>query len=115
MPPEHAVALAGLGFLVLGGVCMVRSVRRGREACHLLSERHPDLYAALGSPRPSYFDSARRNVYFRFLKERGYTELGDPHLVDVFTALRRSELRFFALLLAGFAALGLAFAWIEWG
>ena len=114
MQAEHRVAIAGLAFLVVCGVMLVASVRRGRELCRLLAERLPAEYSELGSPLPGYFDSPRRNAYFRFIMQRGFEGLEDPHLCEEFGRLRRMEIRQLGFLLAGFAGLGVAFVWLRW-
>ena len=114
MPNEHKVAIAGLVFLLIGGLMLVASVRRGRELCRLLAQRLPEEYVTLGSPQPGYFDSPRRQAYFRFIMQRRFTELSDPHLVAEFTKLHRTEMRQLIVLLAGFGGLGIALVWLNW-
>lgn len=114
MPPEHSIAMAGLAFLVVGGLQLFLSVRRGRELCRRFADRQPDAYAEAGSPLPGYFDSPRRHAYFHFVLRRQYQGLGDPLLVEEFDRLRVSELRQLVFLVGGFAALGVAFVWLRW-
>jgi hydroxyacylglutathione hydrolase len=111
---EHGIAIAGLIFLVAGGLLLAGSVRRGREICRVFEERLPEVYAATGSPLPGFFDSPRRTAYTRFLMQQEFAELGDPHLVTEFEGLRRIEMRQLAYLLAGFAGLGIAVLWLRW-
>jgi len=113
MQPEHAVAVAGSVFLVIGGILMVQSVRRGRELCRLFAERLPELYAETGAPRPGYFDSLRRTAYFQFVMQKQFTELPDPHLAEEFSKLRRQEVRHLTFLIFGFTVLGAAFLWLN--
>lgn len=113
MEAEHAIAAAGLAFFVIGGIQLARSVRRGGELCRMFEQRLPDAYAAAEHPRPGYFNSVRRNAYFRFVLQRGYAGLPDPLLVEEFARLRRSELRQLTFLLGGFAAFGVAFLWLR--
>jgi hypothetical protein len=114
MPAEHRIAIGGLAFLVIGGLLLVASVRRGRELCRRLAERLPDEYAELGSPLPGYFDSTRRDAYFRLVMQRGYATLSDPYLVAEFARLRKSESGQLVYLMVGFACLGIAFVWMKW-
>ncbi|MDH3212207.1 MAG: hypothetical protein OEM05_06955 [Myxococcales bacterium] len=46
---------------------------------------------------------------------REYISLSDPFLVTQLERHRRSEVRFFSFLLAGFTLSGLAFVWLHWG
>ena len=88
MKPEHAVAVAGLGFLLIAGLLLAGSVHRGRQVCKLLAERMPQKYVDLGSPLPGYFYSVRRDAYFRFIMQRKFEDLTDPH--SIMTARDRS-------------------------
>ena len=114
MIPEHAVAVSGLCFLVIGGLLLTWSVYRGRRLCQLLAQRIPRLYAELGSPLPGYFYSARRTAYLQFIMRRKFQDLPDPELIESFTGLYRFEMWQLAYLIAGFAALGLALVWLHW-
>lgn len=114
MPAEHKIAIAGLAFLVIAGLHLILSVRRGRQLCRLFSQRLPEQYAELESPLPGYFTSPRRHAYFRFIMQRRFAALSDPELVTRFAQLRRSEMRQLVFLLAGFAGLAVAFVWLEW-
>ena len=114
MQAEHAIAVAGLGFLLVNGLLLVVSVRRGRELCRSFAERLPTEYAELGSPLPGFFDSPRRDAYFRMLMQRGFRGLTDPHLVAEFAERRRIEVRQLVFLLLGFGGLGVAFLWLRY-
>ena len=82
--------------------------------CRLLGERMPQKYADLGSPFPGYFYSTRRTAYLQFIMQRKFEDLPDPELVRSFSGLRRFEVWQLAYLIAGFAALGVAFVWLHW-
>jgi hypothetical protein len=114
MNPEHAIAAAGLAFLVVGGLMLASTVWRGRRLCRLLSERLPEQYAELGSPRPGFFLSNRRTAYFQFVMQKQFEALGDPVLLESFRKQYKAEVRELVFLLAGFAALGAAMVWLRW-
>jgi len=113
MQLEHLIAQAGIGFLVVNGALMVGSVRKGRELCRSLAKRLPERYEELGSPLPGYLDTPRRDAYLRFVMQRSFLELPDPHLVAEFTRRRRAEIAQLRFLLVGFAGLGLAVVWLK--
>jgi hypothetical protein len=113
VPAEHAVAAAALAYFVVGFLWLALSVRRGRELCEELARRLPEAYAEAGEPRPGFFDHPRRGAYLRFVHQRKYALLPDPHLVAEFSALRRWEVRHLVFLLAGFAVFGLAAVWLR--
>jgi hypothetical protein len=113
MQAEHAIVIGGCAFLVVGGLLLSLSVRRGSELCRSFAERYPAQYAELGQPRPGYFDSPRRTVYFQFIMKSEFLQLRDPHLIEEFARLRRTEVRQLVFLIAGFAGLGAAFLWLE--
>jgi hypothetical protein len=113
VPVEHAVAIAGLVFMVVVFVLMSWTIRRGREVCREMAERLPDEYEAYGSPMPGYLAGPRRNAYMKFVMQRTYEELSDPHLPTEFAKLRDHEARQLWLMLAGFGVLGLAWVWLE--
>ncbi len=114
MKPEHAVAVGGLCFLVIGGLLLAGSVYQGRKLCRLLAESMPQQYAELGSPLPGYFHSARRTAYFRFIMRRKFEGLADPQLVESFSRLHRWEVRQLVFLVTGFGALGVAYLWLHY-
>jgi len=114
MTREDAVAACGLGFLVVGGLLLTASVYWGRKLCRLLAERMPEKYAELGSPLPGYFYSGRRTAYLQFIMQRKFEALPDPDLIESFAGLYRFEAWQLAYLVAGFAALGVAFVWLHW-
>ena len=114
VPIEHGIAIAGLVFLVLGGLSLVVSVVRGKRLCRRLASRSPKDYAELGSPLPGYFASSRRHAYFRVVLQRSYERLDDPDLVAAFARLRRLEVVQLVFLLAGFAGFGVAYVWLNW-
>ena len=114
MIPEHFVAVSGLGFLVLGGLLLTWSVFSGRRLCRLLAERFPREYADLGAPLPGYFYTARRTSYLQFVMQRKFLSLPDSELVNSFSSLYRFEVWQIVYLIAGFAALGVAFVWLRW-
>jgi hypothetical protein len=93
---------------------LVRSVQYGRRLAEQLEQREPDRYEALGSPRPGYFDSIRRNRFFRFVMQAEFRSLTDAALVDQFEAYRRTEIRGLVVVLSTLAILGVAVLWIEY-
>ena len=92
---------------------LVRSVQYGRRLAVELELRDPDRYKELDSPRPGYFDSIRRNRFFRFVMRAEFRSLSDPALVEQFEAYRRTEIRGLAVVLSSLAILGVAVLWIE--
>ncbi len=96
------LALAVACVWLLGSVALIaRSVRAGRVLAEALAARHPHTYEVLGRPRPTYFESLRRNRFSRFVIPRGYCSLNDPVLEQQFEEHRTHELRLLALLLSG--------------
>ena len=79
---------------------MARSIRRGRELAETLATRHPDTYAALGRPRPGYFESARRTRFAQFVGRRDFEQLSDDLLSAQFESYRKSEARLILSILA---------------
>ncbi len=114
MKAEHALAVAALGFFMIGGILMVRSVRAGRYLVDDLKQRFPREYNALGRPQSGYFDSQRRAALFRLVLQKGYEGLPDPALVERFRRYRRSELKFLAFLLTGFGVFGVILVWLHY-
>jgi hypothetical protein len=102
MDLESAVAAAAAGWLAMAMGWLVRSVQYGRRLAEQLAQRDPDRYEALGSPRPGYFDSLRRNRFFRFVMQAEFRSLTDAALVDQFEAL------------STLAAIGAAVVWLEY-
>ena len=92
---------------------LVRSVQYGRRLAEQLAQRDPDRYEALGSPRPGYFDSIRRNRFFRFVMQAEFRSLTDAALAEQFEAYRRTEIRGLVVVISTLAALGVAVFWLE--
>jgi len=92
---------------------LVRSVQYGRRLAAELELRDPDRYAELGSPRPGYFDSIRRNRFFRFVMRAEFRSLSDPALVEQFEVYRRTEIRGLVVAISTTVALGAAIFWLE--
>ena len=105
---QQAFVALALGFAVTCLWHIQQSVTRGRAICDRLAREHPDLYAAIGQPRPGYFASLSRSRFDQFLFGRGYRGLEDPELVQQCEALRRFNLRLLLILLFGFVLLGAA-------
>ena len=114
MDLESAVAAAAAGWLAMAMGWLVRSVQYGRRLAEQLAQRDPDRYEALGSPRPGYFDSLRRNRFFRFVMQAEFRSLTDAALVDQFEAYRRTEVRGLLVVLSTLAAIGAAVVWLEY-
>jgi hypothetical protein len=112
MDLESAAAAAGWLAMAMGW--LVRSVQYGRRLAEQLAQRDPDRYEALGSPRPGYFDSLRRNRFFRFVMQAEFRSLTDAALVDQFEAYRRTEVRGLLVVLSTLAAIGAAVVWLEY-
>jgi len=93
---------------------LVRSVQYGRRLAVELELRDPDRYRELGSPRPGYFDSIRRNRFLRFVMRAEFRSLTDAALAEQFEAYRRTEIRGLAVVLSSLAILGAAVLWIEY-
>jgi hypothetical protein len=111
---ESAIAAAAAGWLAMAMGWLVRSVQYGRRLAAELESRDPDRYEALGSPRPGYFDSIRRNPFFRFVMQAEFRSLTDAALVEQFEAYRRTEIRGLAVVLSTLAILGVAVLWTEY-
>jgi len=111
---ESAIAAAAAGWLAVAMGWLVRSVQYGRRLAEQLELRDPDRYEALGSPRPGYFDSLRRNRFFRFVMQAEFRSLIDAALVDQFETYRRTEIRGLVVVLSSLAILGVAVLWIEY-
>ena len=93
MDERTAIGLAAAAWLAGALVVMARSVRRGQTLADLLARREPDVYEALGRPRPGWLDGPRRRRFARFVGTRAYESLGDPGLVKRFESHRRAEAR----------------------
>jgi hypothetical protein len=113
MELESAIAAAAAGWLAMAMGWLVRSVQYGRRLAVELELRDPDRYKELGSPRPGYFDSIRRNRFFRFVMQAEFRSLSDAALVEQFEAYRRTEIRGLAVVLSTLAALAVAVLWLE--
>jgi hypothetical protein len=108
---EKEVGIIALAWLVGSFVLMARSIRRGRDLADALAARHPEIYQALGRPRPGYFESVRRTRFAQFVGRREFEDLADGSLSAEFEAYRKSEARLIVFILASgvvVAALGLA-------
>jgi hypothetical protein len=110
---EQAVVGTAIAFFSVASLLLVRSVRQGRALSELLAARHPDGYEKLGRPWPGYFQSARRNRYFRLVMQREYLRIDDPPLMLRFENHRRFQIRFLVFLMVGFVTLGIAALWLR--
>ena len=113
MDLEGVIAAAAAGWLAIAVGWLVRSVQYGRRLAEELELRDPDRYVALGSPRPGYFDSLRRNRFFRFVMRAEFRSLTDVALAEQFEAYRRTEIRGLVVVISTTAALGVAILWLE--
>jgi hypothetical protein len=113
MGAQGAIAVGFLAFLLVNGVWLTLSVRRGRGLCGEFAQRFPVEYQELGRPNPGFFLSERRTAYGRFMMQRAFEPFGEPGLVQAFAALRWSEMHQLTFLLAGFGVLGVAALWFE--
>ena len=104
---EKAVALVALGWLIGGILLMSRSIRRGRELAGTLAKRHPEIYEALGRPRPGYLHSVRRDRFAKFVGRREFETLADPDLLAQFEEYRKFEARLVLSVLAGLVVVAL--------
>jgi len=105
---EKIAGLAALGWLVVAVLSMGRSIRRGQALADALAMRHPDVYEALGRPRPGYLDSLRRDRWARFVARREYGSLGDPPLAAEFEAYRTAGARLVVAIIASMVVVCLA-------
>jgi hypothetical protein len=112
MDLETAIAAAAAGWLAMAMGWLVRSVQYGRLLAGQLELRDPVRYEALGSPRPSYFDSLRRSRFYRFVMRAEFRSLTDPALVEQFETYRRTEIRGLVVVLSTLAAVGAAVIWL---
>lgn len=101
---QHATVTLALVWLIGSMLLMMRSIRRGRALAVELALRHPDVYEALGKPRPGYLDSARRDRFARFIARREYETLSDPVLAARFEDYRRAEARTIVAIFAAMVA-----------
>lgn len=90
---EKAIALIASAWLVGSLLLMARSIRKGRDLADALAARHPEIYQALGRPRPGYFESVRRTRFAQFVGRREFENLADGSLSAEFEAFRKSEAR----------------------
>ena len=113
MAPEELIVICGLLFLAVGGLLMALRISRGRELCDEFARRLPEQYRAHKQPRPAFFYTARSAAYSAFVLQCRFRQLPDPDLVSQFEAVRAQEIKTLTFAFAGFAALGLAYVWIE--
>lgn len=104
---EQAVALIALGWIVSALLLMARSIRRGRKLAETLAKRHPEIYEALGRPRPGYLHSVRRDRFARFVGRREFEDMGDPDLSAQFEDYRKFDARLVLSVLAGLVVVAL--------
>lgn len=90
---QHAAAYVVVAWLIGAVLVMARSVQRGRRLADELAARHPQVYEALGRPRPGYLESVRRNRFSRFVARREFEKLDDPVLAAEFEAYQKAEAR----------------------
>ena len=105
MESEKTIGLIALVWLIGSFLLMGRSIHRGRDLAEALATRHPEIYEALGRPRPGYFESVRRTRFARFVARREFESLGDGSLSAEFEAFRKSEARLVLSILASGAVL----------
>jgi hypothetical protein len=110
---EEITVIFGLLFLVVGGLLMARRISRGRELCDEFARRLPTEYRDHKRPRPAFFYNARSAAYSAFVLQCKFRQLPDPDLVAQFEAVRMQEIKTLTFAFFGFAALGLAYVWIE--
>jgi len=111
MESEKAVGLVALAWVIGSLLLMARSIRRGRDLAEDLATRHPEIYEALGRPRPGYFESVRRTRFAQFVGRREFENLADGSLPARFEAYRKSEARLvLSILASGAIVCLLAFA-----
>jgi hypothetical protein len=104
---EKAVALIALAWLIGALLLMARSIRKGRELAERLAKRHPEIYKALGRPRPGYLHSVRRDRFARFVGRREFEDLADPDLSAQFEEYRKLDARLVLSVLAGLVVVAL--------
>ena len=111
MESEKAIGLIALSWLIFSFLLMARSIQVGRELADALATRHPDIYEALGRPRPGYFESVRRTRFAQYVGRREFESLADELLSSQFEGYRKSEARLILSILASGALVALlAFA-----
>lgn len=104
---EKAVAVVVLGWLIGALLVMAWSVQRGRKLTAKLATRHPEIYEALGRPRPGYLHSVRRNRFAQFVGRREFENLADPELAAQFDEYRKSAARVLLFVLASLVVVAL--------
>jgi hypothetical protein len=107
MGPEKAVAIIALGWLIGALLLMGRSVRKGRRLAETLAKRHPEIYEALGRPRPGYLHSVRRDRFARYVGRREFENLADPELSARFENYRKFDARLVLSVLASLVVVAL--------
>lgn len=113
MTLEEFTVIFGMLFLAAGGLLMARRIYLGRALCDEFERRLPTEYLAHKEPRPAFFYSARSAAYSAFVLQCKFRQLSDPYLVARFEAVRTQEIRTLTFVFCGFAALGLAYLWME--
>jgi len=99
MTAETTVGAIALAWLVGSVLAMLRSIRAGRDLAAILERQHPEVYEALGRPRPGVFASGSRLRFAQFVGKRRYQELADKTLAAQFDAYRRAEARLVVIIL----------------
>jgi hypothetical protein len=90
---EKTLGFIALIWLVGSVLLMARSVREGCDLADELAKRHPEVYEALGRPRPGFFYSAERTRFAQYVGRRKFENLGDDTLSARFEAYRKREAR----------------------
>ena len=112
MPLEQFTVLLGLVFLVVGGVMMVRRIRRGKQLCEEFARRLPTEYRAHNEPRPAFFYTSRSAAYSAFVLQRKFLQLPDHELVTRFEEIRRQEISTLAIVFGGCVLMTLTWLWM---
>ena len=100
MESETLFGILALTWLAGSFLSMARLIRIGRSLADTLARRYPETYAALGRPRPSFFESVRRTRFAQFVGRREFEDLEDRSLSIRFEAYRKSEARLIIISLA---------------
>ena len=100
MESETLFGILALTWLAGSLLSMARMIRIGRSLADTLARRYPETYAALGRPRPSFFEGVRRTRFAQFVGRREFEDLPDRSLSARFDAYRKSEAWLIVIILA---------------
>ncbi|MDX1736145.1 MAG: hypothetical protein R3228_17345 [Halioglobus sp.] len=107
MEPEQLFGALLLSWLFGSVLLIVQLTLRGRRLAAEFAARYPELYEALGRPRPGLLYSARRTRFTQFVVRRDFEQAGDARMNAKFEDYRRREARLLLVLLVSLCVVGL--------